>query len=87
MTSKESGRVSEAPRNSSKKRSGEIMKHCPLKPYMPGASKYQLRIGTKIELEHTNDKTIARRIASQHLAEIPNYYTLLKKMERRAMNK
>jgi hypothetical protein len=56
-----------------------------LKPYMKGANKTQLRMGVKVEMEHTKSKTIARKIASQHLAEIPNYYTLLNKMERKAM--
>jgi len=41
----------------------------------------ELRMGTDIETEHIDDKDIAKRIALDHLAEIPNYYTLLKKME------
>jgi hypothetical protein len=63
------------------------MRHCPLKPYMKGANKTQLRMGVKVEMEHTKSRTLAKRIASHHLAEIPNYYTLLNKMERRAIPK
>ena len=43
--------------------------------------KEQLKIGEKIEYEHTCDKTKARRIAMDHLAEFPDYYKELKKME------
>ena len=41
----------------------------------------QLRIGIPIEHEHTKDKDLATDIALQHLDEIPDYYTRLKKME------
>jgi hypothetical protein len=41
----------------------------------------QLDIGEPIEHEHTNDHALARDIALQHLDEIPDYYTRLKKME------
>jgi hypothetical protein len=51
-----------------------------LKHHKP-LSKFQLRIGTKIELEHTRSNRVARRIASQHLVEFPDYYTRLVKME------
>jgi hypothetical protein len=34
----------------------------------------QLKQGTKIEHEHTRDRSIARRIALDHLCEDPNYY-------------
>ncbi len=44
----------------------------------------QLRMGIEIEYEHTNKKDIAERIAKDHLAEIPDYYTRLKKMEEEA---
>lgn len=44
----------------------------------------QLRKGTRIEMEHTNNPRIAREIAKDHLMEIPNYYTHLTRMERRA---
>lgn len=44
-------------------------------------SAWQLAMGTKVEMEHTNDPAKAREIARDHLTEIPDYYTRLKKME------
>ena len=41
----------------------------------------QLDMGEPIEHEHTKDHTLAMDIALQHLDEIPDYYTRLKKME------
>jgi len=41
----------------------------------------QLDMGEKIEHEHTKNHELAREIALQHLDEIPDYYTRLKKME------
>jgi hypothetical protein len=41
----------------------------------------QLEMGITIEHEHTKDKDLATDIALQHLDEIPDYYTRLKKME------
>lgn len=41
----------------------------------------QLEKGLKIETEHTKDKSKAREIVMDHLAEDPNYYTKLKKLE------
>jgi len=41
----------------------------------------QLKMGEKIEHEHTKNHELAREIALQHLDEIPDYYTRLKKME------
>ena len=47
----------------------------------------QLNIGMKIELEHTNNIKVAKRIAKHHLDEFPsNYYTELIKMEKRIRN-
>jgi len=43
--------------------------------------KEQLAKGTKVELEHTDDESLAEEIASDHLAEFPNYYEELEKME------
>ena len=44
----------------------------------------QLKKGIKIEQEHTKNNSIdlARKIALDHLAEIPNYYDLIEKMEK-----
>lgn len=41
----------------------------------------ELKMGTKVELEHTKCPLIAEKIAKDHLAELPDYYTRLKKME------
>jgi ribosomal protein S24E len=41
----------------------------------------QLNMGEPIEHEHTKDHELAMDIALQHLDEIPDYYTRLKKME------
>jgi hypothetical protein len=40
----------------------------------------QLRIGTRVEMEHTTDPRIAMRIAMDHLAEDPDYYKKLAKI-------
>lgn len=37
--------------------------------------KRELKIGSKIELEHTNSKKVATKIAKQHICEFPNYYS------------
>ena len=47
----------------------------------------ELAIGMKIEMEHTNDKKMAERISLDHLTEMPDYYTRLKKMESEAEKK
>lgn len=44
----------------------------------------QLKMGTKVEYEHTNITLISEKIAKDHLAEIPDYYTRLDKMEKEA---
>lgn len=44
-------------------------------------NKAELTKGIKTEMEHTNDKKVAKRIAKHHLDEHPNYYKALKKME------
>lgn len=42
----------------------------------------QLEMGIKVESEHTGSKKMARMIALQHLEELPDYYTRLKKAEK-----
>ena len=42
----------------------------------------QLEAGTKVEMEHTNNPVIARRIALDHLIELPDYYSRLAVMEK-----
>ena len=46
----------------------------------------QLDSGIKIELEHTNDREIAREIALDHLSEKLDYYELLAKFEKDNMS-
>lgn len=47
----------------------------------PSVNTEELAMGIDVEYEHTRDPRIAERIALDHLAEIPDYYTRLKKME------
>ena len=44
----------------------------------------QLKMGIEVEMEHTSEPIISRKIALDHLAEIPDYYTRLAKMEKEA---
>ena len=39
----------------------------------------QLRIGSKVESEHTTHKKVAEKIALAHIEEVPDYYVKLKK--------
>jgi len=47
----------------------------------------QLTNGTKIEMEHTSDPEAAKAIAKDHLAEHPDYYIELAKMEKKLKDK
>ena len=49
--------------------------------------KKQLNKGIKVEMEHTNDKKIAKEIAMDHIYEDPRYYDKLKKIENKEKNK
>lgn len=44
----------------------------------------ELEAGMAIEMEHANDPVIAKKIALDHLAELPDYYTRLQAMEAQA---
>lgn len=44
----------------------------------------QLRQGIQVQKEHTDDPLVARQIAKDHLAEIPDYYTRLLRMQQQA---
>jgi hypothetical protein len=46
----------------------------------------ELEMGIEVEMEHTDDPELAKEIAMDHLKEIPDYYTRLKKMEDEAEN-
>ena len=39
----------------------------------------ELALGIKTELEHTNDRALAKKIAKDHLTEFGDYYTRLLK--------
>lgn len=41
----------------------------------------QIKMGTKVEMEHTKNPVVARKIAMDHLAEDPRYYDKLRIME------
>lgn len=41
----------------------------------------ELKMGIKVEQEHTTNKSIAEIIAKHHLAEDPKYYTKLKTLK------
>ena len=45
---------------------------------------WQLKKGIEIEMEHSDNVEFAKRIAKDHLDEIPDYYTRLVKMEKEA---
>lgn len=46
--------------------------------------KRQLDMGISEEMEHTKSRRVAKEIAKDHLADIPDYYSRLNKMEKRA---
>lgn len=48
--------------------------------------KKQLEMGMKVEKEHTTSDAEAKIIASQHIEELPNYYSKLKKVEKKKTN-
>lgn len=41
----------------------------------------ELAMGIKVEMEHTPDRALSKKITLDHLAELARYYTRLKKME------
>jgi hypothetical protein len=43
---------------------------------------HELSLGIKVEQEHTKDVNLAKEIAMDHLSEMPDYYSRLKKMEK-----
>ena len=46
-------------------------------------SKRQMKMGAKVEMEHTTNPKIAQEISRDHLSEFANYYTELAKAEKR----
>ena len=49
-------------------------------------NKKELDLGEEIEKEHTSDSKIAKEIAKDHLTELPDYYSRLRKMEKNENN-
>jgi hypothetical protein len=47
-------------------------------------NKDDLEAGVKVEMEHTEDRDIAKEIAMDHLTEDKDYYRKLRKMENEA---
>ena len=47
------------------------------------ADRNELALGIKTEMEHTKNKAVSKRIALDHLAELPDYYTRLMKIEKK----
>lgn len=45
--------------------------------------KNQLEMGRKVEMEHSSHPSVAERIALAHIEEDPNYYTKLRKIEKK----
>ena len=43
----------------------------------------QVKIGAKVEMEHTRDPRVAEEISRDHLMEDPEYYVKLKKIEKK----
>jgi hypothetical protein len=60
----------------------EVGKHrdVPITKYCPK----QVKIGLEIEKEHSDNPEIAGQITKDHLAEFPDYYTRLLKLEKEA---
>lgn len=44
----------------------------------------EIKMGIQVEYEHTNDFWTSLDIVMDHMAEFPDYYTRLKKMEKEA---
>jgi len=44
-------------------------------------------MGIKVEMEHTSNPMMSKKIALDHLAEFPEYYTALAEMERKLSEK
>lgn len=42
----------------------------------------ELKMGMEVEKEHTKHEKVAKEIALDHLRELPDYYTRLRKMEK-----
>jgi len=60
----------------------EILNHFLYRRYEKfTGNKEELKSGIKEESEHSDEPLIAEIIAKDHLKQVPNYYSLLKKIE------
>jgi hypothetical protein len=60
---------------------GDILSEGRSKGFTGSYDPKEMAIGKKVEMEHTTIVAIAEKISHDHLVEIPDYYTRLKKME------
>jgi uncharacterized alkaline shock family protein YloU len=62
-----------------------ILKNIGKHDFVPDSNfnKNELKKGIKVEREHTNSLLVAKLVATDHLVELPDYYTRLEKMEKR----
>ena len=60
---------------------GDILTEGRSKDFTGSYDPEQIRMGIEVEYEHTTIPQIAEKIARDHLAEFPDYYTRLEKME------
>ena len=62
----------------------QILSEGKSKDYKGSYDPEQIKMGVAVEVEHTPNKLVAEKIAKDHLVEIKDYYTHLKKMEKSA---
>lgn len=63
---------------------GDILSEGKSKGFTGTYDEKELVMGVEVEMEHTTIPSIAKKIAQDHLSEIPDYYTRLAKMEKEA---
>ena len=63
---------------------GDILSEGRSKGFTGSYDPKQIAMGKKVEMEHTTIVAIAEKISKDHLAEIPDYYDRLAKMESEA---
>lgn len=63
---------------------GDILSEGKSKGFTGSYDEKELAMGVEVEMEHTTIPSIAKKIAQDHLVEIPDYYTRLKRMEEEA---
>jgi hypothetical protein len=63
---------------------GDILSEGKSKGFTGEYNEHELVMGVEVEMEHTTIPCIARKIAQDHLVEIPDYYSRLKRMEEQA---